>query len=94
MIYAEIFLCFNIFQVDDELFNKVLSLIEAGKVEGAKLECGGDRWGKEGYFIQPTVFSNVTDNMRIAKEEVRVLFLKVVSQRHQKCLKCNGFFMV
>lgn len=85
LIYAEIFLHFNIFQVDDEMFNKVLSLIESGKVEGAKLECGGGRWGKEGYFIQPTVFSNVTDNMRIAKEEVRVLVLKVISQSHQKC---------
>jgi retinal dehydrogenase len=77
LIYLEIFLSFNILQVDDELFNKILSLIESGKVEGAKLECGGGRWGKEGYFIKPTVFSNVTDNMRIAKEEVRVLALKV-----------------
>jgi acyl-CoA reductase-like NAD-dependent aldehyde dehydrogenase len=58
--------------VDDEMFNKILSLIESGKVEGAKLECGGGRWGTEGYFIEPTVFSNVTDNMRIAKEEVRI----------------------
>jgi retinal dehydrogenase len=66
--------------VDDEMFNKVLSLIESGKDEGAKLECGGGRWGKEGYFIQPTIFSNVTDNMRIAKEEVRAFVSKVASQ--------------
>jgi acyl-CoA reductase-like NAD-dependent aldehyde dehydrogenase len=53
------------------MFNKVLNLIESGKSEGAKLECGGERLGDVGYFIKPTVFTNVTDSMRIAKEEVR-----------------------
>lgn len=38
--------------------------------EGAKLECGGKGLGRKGFFIEPTVFSNVTDDMRIAKEEV------------------------
>jgi hypothetical protein len=60
-----------LFQVDDEMFNKVLRLINSGKSEGAKLECGGERLGDTGYFIKPTVFSNVTDNMTIAKEEVK-----------------------
>ena len=49
---------------------QVLSLIEAGKKEGAKLECGGARLGDKGYFIQPTVFSGVEDNMTLAKEEI------------------------
>jgi acyl-CoA reductase-like NAD-dependent aldehyde dehydrogenase len=53
------------------MLNKVLKFIESGKAEGAKLECGGERLGDIGYFIKPTVFSNVTDNMTIAKEEVR-----------------------
>ncbi|KAH3814980.1 retinal dehydrogenase 2-like [Dreissena polymorpha] len=57
-------------QVSEEQFEKILSLIESGKAEGAKLECGGARLGSEGYFIQPTVFSGVTDNMRIAREEI------------------------
>ncbi|KAJ4444438.1 Aldehyde dehydrogenase [Periplaneta americana] len=57
-------------QVDDEMFKKVLNLINKGKSEGAKLECGGDRIGDVGYFIKPTVFSGVTDNMTIAKEEI------------------------
>ncbi|CAG0883572.1 unnamed protein product [Darwinula stevensoni] len=57
-------------QVDDEQFKRILEMIASGKKEGAKLECGGDRHGDSGYFIQPTVFSNVTDNMRIAKEEI------------------------
>ena len=56
--------------MDKEQFDKILDLIESGKKEGAKLECGGGRHGDKGYFIQPTVFSNVKDDMRIAKEEV------------------------
>ncbi|XP_003472330.2 aldehyde dehydrogenase 1A1-like [Cavia porcellus] len=57
-------------QIDKEQYNKILDLIESGKKQGAKLECGGGPWGNKGYFIQPTVFSNVTDEMRIAKEEI------------------------
>lgn len=56
--------------IDEEQFTKVLSMIESGKKEGAKLMCGGARHGDKGYFIQPTVFSNVTDNMTIAKDEI------------------------
>ena len=41
-----------------------------GKKEGAKLECGGGKLNEKGYFVEPTVFSNVTDEMRIAKEEI------------------------
>ncbi|RWS03867.1 aldehyde dehydrogenase: cytosolic 2-like protein, partial [Dinothrombium tinctorium] len=41
-----------------------------GKKEGAKVEIGGGRLGTKGYYIQPTVFSNVNDEMRIAKEEI------------------------
>uniref|UniRef100_A0A1D5QAD4 aldehyde dehydrogenase (NAD(+)) n=2 Tax=Macaca TaxID=9539 RepID=A0A1D5QAD4_MACMU len=57
-------------QIDKEQYDKILDLIESGKKEGAKLECGGGPWGNKGYFVQPTVFSNVTDEMRIAKEEI------------------------
>ena len=57
-------------QVDKVQFDKVMDLIESGKKEGAKLECGGKRVGDKGYFIEPTVFSEVTDDMRIAKEEI------------------------
>ena len=49
---------------------QVMSLIEAGKKEGAKLECGGARLGDKGYFIQPTVFSGVEDTMTLAREEI------------------------
>jgi acyl-CoA reductase-like NAD-dependent aldehyde dehydrogenase len=57
-------------QIDDDQFKKILELIESGKKEGAKLMCGGGRHGDKGYFVQPTVFADVTDNMRIAREEI------------------------
>jgi aldehyde dehydrogenase (NAD+) len=57
-------------QVDHDQFDKVLSYVEAGKKEGAKLMCGGDRVGDRGYFVAPTVFSDVKDEMKIAQEEI------------------------
>lgn len=50
--------------------NKILDLIDSGKKEGAKMCHGGARVGEKGYFIEPTVFADVKDHMRIAEEEV------------------------
>jgi aldehyde dehydrogenase (NAD+) len=54
---------------------KILSYIEIGQKEDkAKLACGGNRLTKgdfgKGYFIEPTVFTDVTRNMRVAQEEI------------------------
>jgi len=49
---------------------KILGYIEKGKKEGAKLLTGGNRHGKKGYFVEPTVFADVKDDMTIAKEEI------------------------
>ena len=57
-------------KVSEEQYNRVMELVESGKKEGALVTCGGNKWGSEGYFVEPTVFANVTDEMRIAKEEV------------------------
>jgi len=57
-------------QVSKLQMERVLGYIEKGKAEGAKLECGGVRKGSIGYFIHPTVFSGVTDDMTIAREEI------------------------
>lgn len=57
-------------QVDQDMFDKVLGYVEAGKKEGAKCETGGKRWGTKGFFVEPTVFSNVMDQMKIAREEI------------------------
>uniref|UniRef100_A0A4W6D158 Aldehyde dehydrogenase 1 family, member A3 n=1 Tax=Lates calcarifer TaxID=8187 RepID=A0A4W6D158_LATCA len=57
-------------QIDRQQFNKIMDLIESGKKEGAKLEYGGEAVGEKSLFIQPTIFSEVKDHMRIAKEEI------------------------
>ena len=57
-------------QVDNEQFSKIMNLIESGKKEGATLGTGGKRFGDQGFYIQPTVFMDVKDHMRIAQEEV------------------------
>jgi aldehyde dehydrogenase (NAD+) len=57
-------------QVDDAQFDKVMSYIESGKQEGAQLLCGGGRVGDRGYFIEPTVFAGVRDEMKVAQEEI------------------------
>ena len=47
-----------------------MSYIETGKAEGAKCLLGGDRLGTKGYYVQPTIFSEVKDDMTIAQEEI------------------------
>ena len=57
-------------QVDELQFNRVMMYLDKGRSEGATVRCGGGRWGDKGYFIEPTVFTNVSDDMTIAKEEI------------------------
>ncbi|MCJ1266454.1 aldehyde dehydrogenase (NAD(P)(+)) ald5 [Lobaria immixta] len=57
-------------QVSQLQYDRVMGYIDSGKKEGAKVEIGGERHGKEGYFIQPTIFSNVQEDMKIMQEEV------------------------
>lgn len=58
------------------MFNKVMGYINAGKKEGARCVAGGDRFGNVGYFVKPTVFADVKDDMKIAREEVRFYILQ------------------
>jgi aldehyde dehydrogenase (NAD+) len=57
-------------QVSQEQCDRVMHYIETGKKEGAKLLTGGKRVGTRGYFVEPTVFDGVTDDMKIAKDEI------------------------
>merc|ERR1719235_1562123 len=57
-------------QIDKIQFDKILGYIESGKKEGAKCKMGGGRQGTKGYYVQPTVFTEVKDEMKIAKEEI------------------------
>jgi aldehyde dehydrogenase (NAD+) len=60
--------------VNESQFSKVLNYVDIGKKEGAKLILGGKSYGKgdcaKGYFIEPTIFSEVHPQMRIAQEEI------------------------
>lgn len=47
-----------------------MNYVESGKQDGATVHLGGARYGKEGYFVQPTVFTNTKPDMRIVKEEI------------------------
>ncbi|MBH58775.1 MAG: aldehyde dehydrogenase family protein [Planctomycetaceae bacterium] len=57
-------------QVDQAQFDKILKYIDIGKQEGAKCLTGGARHGDQGYFIEPTLFDGVTDEMQIATDEI------------------------
>ncbi len=57
-------------QVSQEQFDRVMGYIAAGQKDGAKMTTGGSRVGDRGYFIQPTVFADVNDEMKIAQEEI------------------------
>ena len=52
------------------MYSEILGYVDIGKQQGAKLLTGGARMGDRGYFIQPTVFGDVSDDMKICKEEI------------------------
>ncbi len=56
--------------VSEKQLNTVLGYIEKGKEEGARLVAGGEREGDKGYFVRPTIFADVEDDMTIAREEI------------------------
>jgi aldehyde dehydrogenase (NAD+) len=59
--------------VSQEQMQTVLGYVETGKREGAKLIAGGNRVsvdGGKGYFLEPTIFGDVTNDMKIAQEEI------------------------
>ncbi|WCJ42436.1 aldehyde dehydrogenase 2C4 [Euphorbia peplus] len=57
-------------QVDKKQYEKILGFIEQGKREGATLLTGGKPAGNKGYFLQPTIFTDVEENMTIVREEI------------------------
>jgi len=57
-------------QIDADQFNKIMDYIDRGKKQGAECVTGGHRFGEKGFFVEPTVFDNVTDDMDIATDEI------------------------
>ncbi len=56
--------------VSEDQLSIVLSYVEKGLAEGARLAYGGARLNQPGHYIQPTIFVDVTDDMTIAREEI------------------------
>jgi acyl-CoA reductase-like NAD-dependent aldehyde dehydrogenase len=61
-------------QVSEAQMNRILGYVASGKHDGARLACGGDRAHvpglEKGFFVQPTIFTGVTQEMKIAREEI------------------------
>ncbi len=56
--------------VSDEQFQRVTGYLDAGRQQGAEFVTGGKRWGNEGYFVEPTVLSRTTPDMKVVREEI------------------------
>ncbi|XP_074570875.1 aldehyde dehydrogenase family 2 member C4-like [Curcuma longa] len=57
-------------QIDERQFEKVLRYIELGKQEGATLVAGGKPCGEKGFYIEPTIFTDVKEDMKIFQDEI------------------------
>jgi len=57
-------------QVSKLQFDRIMGYIDEGKKSGATVLTGGERHGDKGYFIKPTIFSDVTEDMKIVQEEI------------------------
>jgi aldehyde dehydrogenase (NAD+) len=57
-------------QVSQEQMDKILGYVERGQKEGASLRAGGRRHGNAGFFVEPTIFDDVNDEMCIARDEI------------------------
>ncbi|KAI5900089.1 aldehyde dehydrogenase [Schizophyllum commune H4-8] len=57
-------------QVSQQQYDRIMSYIDTGKQEGATCHIGGNRVGDEGYFIEPTIFTDVKPDMTIVREEI------------------------
>ena len=68
-------------QVSKEQFDIVYGYIQKGKQEGAHLACGGRKTNGKGYFIEPTIFTKVDDEMTIAREEIFGPVMSILSYR-------------
>ncbi|SCU91526.1 LADA_0F10506g1_1 [Lachancea dasiensis] len=57
-------------QTSQMQIDKILDYVQIGQSEGARIVTGGERLGDKGYFVKPTIFADVTEDMRIVKEEI------------------------
>ena len=81
-------------QIDQAQYDKIMGFIERGNEQGAKCVTGGERVGDTGYFIEPTVFDGVTDDMDIAKHEIfgPVLSVLTFKDREEMIQRANDTY--
>ncbi len=68
-------------QIDQAQLDKIMSYIDRGQAQGANCVTGGRRYGRRGFFVEPTVFTDVSDTMDIAREEIFGPVLSVLKFR-------------
>lgn len=56
--------------VSDEQFRRVAGYLESGREQGAEVAIGGKRHGDAGYFVEPTVLTRTTPEMKVVREEI------------------------
>jgi phenylacetaldehyde dehydrogenase len=56
--------------ISDEQFEKVLGYLDSGKTDGAEAVVGGGRASDRGYFVQPTILTNTSNDMKVVREEI------------------------
>jgi phenylacetaldehyde dehydrogenase len=56
--------------ISDEQFEKVLGYLDSGRGDGAEAVVGGGRSGDRGYFVQPTILTNTSSDMKVEREEI------------------------
>ena len=56
--------------VSDEQFQRVTGFLESGRQDGVEVVTGGKRHGNEGYFVEPTVLTRTTPEMKVVREEI------------------------
>ncbi len=83
-------------QISEAQMDTILGSIGSGVKEGARLVTGGDRLGDKGYFVKPTVFAEVEDMMKIAREEifgpVQAILRYSISMQVKIIFKNSNFF--
>ncbi len=81
-------------QVDQAQFDKIMSYIDKGKHAGATCVTGGERVGDKGYFVAPTIFDNVKDDMEIATDEIfgPVLSVLTFDDKEDMIQRANNTF--
>lgn len=56
--------------VSQNQYDRVTGFIQSGRDQGASMAAGGNRWGNEGYFVEPTVIVNAADSAKVVQEEI------------------------